>query len=170
MAQEYVIRAWEKGDFQDNHGNYWCTAVFEGVGEPVKVVVKDPTKFNVDDKLYGDVTEQKSKAGNTYLRFKRVSNTEAPQGGSKPQGQSDEYWEEKNAQIKAQWAIGKAIEWGRGDKDEVNIERDAKILFAMVDRVSGKEQPQESTEDAEAKSLADSLDKGVQINLDDVEL
>lgn len=86
MAQEYTITAFEKGDFQDNHGNYWCSMVVDGVGEPVKIVVKDPTKYEVGMKLFGDITEQTSKAGNAYLRFKRAqqgelstSNTDSPE-------------------------------------------------------------------------------------------
>jgi len=82
MAQEYILRSFEKGDFQDAHGNYWCTAAFEGFGEPVKWVVKDPTKPQEGRSYYGEITEQTSKAGKPYWRFYKKQRQDAPQNAA----------------------------------------------------------------------------------------
>lgn len=173
MAQEYELTAFEAGDFKDAHGNTWATAVFLGEGEPVKWVVKDPTAIKVGQKYYGSITEQKSKAGKTYLRFKRESVPEGT-GSTQTDKPSEEYWADKQNQIKAQWAIGQAVSiYNRMDTEaaenvdfEQHVEDNAKVLFAMVDRVKN---PQPS-DDAEARSLAKSLDDGTPINMDDLPL
>lgn len=69
MAQDYVLRSFKKEDFQDAHGNYWCTAAFEGVGEPVKWVVKNPMSIQEGQTYYGEIKELTSKAGKPYMRF-----------------------------------------------------------------------------------------------------
>lgn len=56
---------------------------------------------------------------------------------------SGEYWDEKNAAIRAQWAIAQAVQIviGTGNSEgifsEDKIESFAKELYAMVDRVKG---------------------------------
>lgn len=69
MAQDYILRSFKKGDYQDAHGNYWCTAALEGIGEPVKWVVKSPQSIQEGQTYYGEVKELTSKAGKSYLRF-----------------------------------------------------------------------------------------------------
>lgn len=64
----------EKSDFQDQHGNYWCTAAFEGVSEPVRWVLKDPMKVHEGETYYGEIKDATSKAGRTYLRFYKQQN------------------------------------------------------------------------------------------------
>lgn len=76
MAQEYEITTYEAGDFRDPHGNYWCTIGIPGYGEPIKIVLKDPTKTKVGDKIYGEVKEQTSKMGKPYLRFYKATRPE----------------------------------------------------------------------------------------------
>jgi len=63
MAQEYEVTWFQPTDFADNHNNYWCNVAFQGVSEPLKWVVKDPTKVKVGDKVFGEIKEQTSKAG-----------------------------------------------------------------------------------------------------------
>lgn len=146
MAKEYEITALDVGrePFVDQNGNTWVTTVFMGVGEPVKWVVKDPTKFKVGDKVYGSITDEKSKAGKPYLRFRREKAPEVTytQQQDKP---SPEYWDNKQSQIKAQWAIGQALNWVKQPESQVfnEIEPIAKQLFAMVDRVANPIDPNE---------------------------
>lgn len=84
MAQEYVLRSFKKGDYQDAHGNYWCDAAFEGFGEPVRWVVKDPLKIKEGESYYGEIKEMTSQAGKPYMRFYKQIRTEdgTPSGGS----------------------------------------------------------------------------------------
>lgn len=142
MAQEYELSAFDTGKepYVDQHGNTWCTAVFVGEGEPVKWVVKDPTQVKIGNSYYGTITEEKSKAGKPYLRFRREK---VPEGSTGPSSDkpTEEYWENKQAQIKAQWAIGQAVQLhiavtANGGEEAQGIEATAKELFAMVDRVA----------------------------------
>lgn len=87
MLKDYKLVSFEKGDFQDFHKNYWCTAVFEGVGEPIKWVVKDPTKVTEGETYYGEIKEETSKAGKSYLRFYKKQAPDA-QGASQGGGSS----------------------------------------------------------------------------------
>ena len=90
--QEYTVRAFKAGDFKDNFGNSWCEAVFEEYGEPVRWVVKDPATINVGKKVYGHISEETSKAGKPYQRFrtdKREEGTSSPQSGYIPKDNRD---------------------------------------------------------------------------------
>lgn len=135
MAKEYELTQFKVGDFQDNHGNTWCDAVFLGVGEPVRIVVKDPTKYEAGQKLYGELKEQTSKAGKPYLRFYRE---QRPEGQTSFTPSAKKEWTPRDdSHIRAQWAIGQAVslavathKFGLED-----VESDAKWLYAMVDRV-----------------------------------
>ena len=89
--QEYKLRSFDKGDYTDNYGNYWCTAAFEGIGEPVKWVVKDPTSIREGETYYGEVKELTSKQGKPYLRFYKKPRPDAPQGGNSSNSASGGY-------------------------------------------------------------------------------
>jgi hypothetical protein len=197
MSSDYKLTMFEKGDFTDNFGNYWCSATFEDdagdIHDHVRWVVKDPMEVKVNDTFYGHFEEKESKIGNKYMRFyrdKKDDQPSLPQQGldpSKSVPQKDQYWDDKNAQIRAQWAIGQAV--SAFDEDTTatnyltNVETLAKDLFAMVDRVKGSS---ESTDlsgydkfkasrptkddvpepsDEEMASLATSLDQGVPIDM-----
>lgn len=153
MAKEYELTAFDTGKepYVDQHGNTWCTAVFLGEGEPVKWVVKDPTAVKVGDSYYGNITEEKSKAGKPYLRFRRETR---PEGSTSPQTDkpNDEYWTERNDAIKAQFAIKTAVELLKNpeaDIPEETIEHWAKIFFNMVERVASNKpsEPDVNVED-----------------------
>lgn len=145
MAKEYELTAFDTGKTPhiDGYGNTWATAVFLGEGEPVKWVVKDPATIKVGQKYYGTITEETSKAGKTYLRFRREKVPEAPQGVSNDKP-TEEYWENKQAQIKAQWAINQSREYiqhklGDGSSLEEILDT-AKLFYGMVDQVVNSEQ------------------------------
>lgn len=68
--------------FVDQHGNTWLTVAFEGQSEPVRWVVKDPSKVTEGMSVEGDIEDATSKAGKPYLRFKRVQQQNG--GGKAP--------------------------------------------------------------------------------------
>lgn len=141
MAQEYLVTQFKKGDFQDNHGNYWCDMALKGVGEPVRIVVKDPMQYSDGMTLYGEVKEQESKKGNTYLRFYREQRPdgEAPTYANKGQDKpNDQYWEDRNDAIKAQWALGRSYEKHGATPEAI---KDARWLFENANSVGGSEGP-----------------------------
>lgn len=67
--QDFKLTNFKPTDFKDNFGNVWCEATFEGVGEPVKWVVKDITTPVIGQSYYGEMKDMKSKTGKTYVRF-----------------------------------------------------------------------------------------------------
>lgn len=78
----YELTELDVSDFKDNYGNTWCDAVFVGIGEPVKWVLKDPDSVKVGEKYYGEIEEKISKAGKAYLKFKRAKPEDSSQQGS----------------------------------------------------------------------------------------
>lgn len=145
MAQDYVLTAFNPSDFQDPHGNTWCDAAFQGVSEPVKIVVKDPTQYKEGQTLYGEITDATSKAGKSYLRFKRQQKPE--QAGSSEPSTKKEWQPRDDDGIKAQFAIKTAMSYYAGsgktyDKD--GLETLAKELYSMVDRVKGTDPVKET--------------------------
>ena len=166
MAQEYKVLQFKKGDFQDAHNNYWCDMALEGFGEPVRIVVKDPMQYHDGMTLYGEVKTQTSKAGKEYNRFYREQRPETatPPSGGKPQ--NDQYWEDRNDAIKAQWALGRAYEKHGATKDAL---ADATWLFENADNVvkhetgydkfkASKPQPKEEADPEFASMLAKGME------------
>jgi hypothetical protein len=148
MAQDYKVLQFKKGDFRDNNNNYWCDMALHGVGEPVRIVVKDPTQYHDGMELYGRVEEKTSQAGKQYLRFYReqkddnqASFTASTSTPPAPSGQpvKKEWQPRDDNAIRAQWAIGQAV-----SKVELpftdasyyqSVESVAKKLYAMVETV-----------------------------------
>lgn len=119
----------EKNLTQDDMVTYLIQ--LEGNGEPVQLNKKSTSERpQVGDKLFGKV-EEVSFGDSTIQKFKAA---QKPHGG---------YQRDDNA-IRAQWAIGQAVQMqiaklnttNIGDEPE-DIENNAKILYAMVDRVKG---------------------------------
>lgn len=170
---EYEITAFDIGKepYLDPHGNTWATVAFLGISEPIKWVVKDPSKVKVGDKVWGKITDETSKAGKPYLRFRKEKRPDDIKTVYDLKS-NDEYWADKQAQIKAQWAIGQAVQVGiAGIEAGVEVKTDdielqAKKFYAMVDRVKDSDH----TDEAEAKSLAKSLEDGTAIDLENVPL
>ena len=193
MAQDYKLLQFKVGDFQDQHGNTWATAAFEGVSEPVRWVVKDPSTIKEQESYYGDIKQHESKSGRPYLRFHRAKKEDRPK--------------RDDSAIRAQWAIGQAVNTltpliakiaGKADETFISgidakfledVELKAKAFYAMVDRVKGSEAPKEEPkktgydvfkenrpskhddrdEDREFASLMQKgLETGEEINLDEI--
>ena len=138
---EYTIKQVKTNDVWSNsYGEFQSYAlVLEGIGEPVsmnkKAPVSNPPKAG--DKIFGTLEEVNAKNGRSFYKFK----AEKPQGVApstdKP---TEEYWEDKNSAIKAQWAIGQAVRVAVAINEPEaykNIETEAKGFYAMVERVKG---------------------------------
>lgn len=141
--QEYKLLQFEIGDFKDPNGNTWCTAVFEGEGEPVKWVVKQPEKIVEGQSYYGEIVSKESKAGKPYQRFYKKQKPEGGYSGYSPSPKKE--WQPRDDdRIVAQWAVGQSVAlFGpRMDKlvDMAAIERHAVELFHMVGRVKSSTQ------------------------------
>lgn len=88
--QEFEVMGLERSDFHDDFGNEWTNVAFVGhSSEPIKWVLKEPSKVKVGDKVYGEIVTKTSKAGKPYLRFykKDRPNDSFP----KPSDHSDKY-------------------------------------------------------------------------------
>jgi hypothetical protein len=189
-TQDWTLKSFEKSDFQDNFGNYWCDASFDGVGEPVKWVVKDPLDIKIGEKFYGKFTLETAKSGNKYLRFRREQKPEGEShvGHTRSNGGSSKNYQPRDdAAIRAQWAIGQSMSHF-ANKDSVklpDVEKLAVALFEMADRVKEAASPkveapslglpsekqQNDYLDAEAESLYASIAQSMgeeQINLDSI--
>lgn len=158
----------------------------EGNGEPVQLNKKaDSPAPKIGDEVYGDV--QETEYGQ---KFKSVAKPFASKPSFQPR-------EDHHEEIKAQWAIGQAVQLAiSGDKSMPPewIEATAKVMFSMVDRVKGGSESTNVTsgytyegksenaptgyekfkaskpksEDDFAHSMASALDGGTEINLDDI--
>lgn len=184
MAQYYKLRSLNKGDYQDAHGNYWCTAAFYGEAEPIRWVIKDPTTIEIEKEYYGNITDEVSKQGKAYRRFRREQEPEVAQTTDS----KDEYWTGKNDSIRAQFAIKAALSkfetgcYSAMGADRMtmlhNIRDFARELYTMVDEVqqpaetveappmTGYERAKAVKEAIEAKQLAESLDNGTPMPVD----
>lgn len=115
MAQDYTLTSFNPGDFQDPHGNTWCDAAFQGIAEPVKMVVKDPTQYKEGQVVYGEITIATSRAGKPYNRFKRQQKPDQEQGYA-PKSDKKEWQPRDDMAIRAQFAIKSAIAIVTGGK------------------------------------------------------
>lgn len=146
-VKDYEITHFKAGDFQDNFGNYWCSMALKGVGEPVKIAVKDPTQFHEGMSLYGLIETKPARSGGEYLKFKRMQREEGQQpivSVASAQTPAKKEWSPRDdSHIRAQWAIGQSMTHF-AQKDSVSlddVEKLAGALFVMVDRVKATPSP-----------------------------
>lgn len=146
--QDYTVKDFKVGNFKDQNNNTWCNVVFEEEpGSQHTWVVKDPSKVYLGQSVYGHITEETSKAGKTYTRFRKdqkpdgggfnVGNTGSPVGssGAARQFKADP---EKQASIEAQFSIKTAIEYLHNTDPKASledVEAVAIVLFNMIDKV-----------------------------------
>lgn len=143
MAENYTIKAVKKDpkEWESKYGpmKTWLIQV-EGNGEPVQLNKKAESPApEVGEPLYGTITE--TEYGQKF-KSERLPYTGGG-GGKSYQPRDDEA-------IKAQWAIGQAVQLYVTQRDEINatlkdtgqmmsdmeyVEGQAKELFAMIDRV-----------------------------------
>lgn len=167
---EYTIKQVKTNDiWSNNYGEFQSYAlVLEGIGEPVsmnkKVPVENPPK--IGDKLFGKLEMMSAKSGRNYYKFKTETR---PEQSEKP---SEEYWEEKNRTIRAQWAIGQAVNEATAINEAEaykDIEKRAKEFFLMVDRVRKTEVAEDQQSEKPNNQVAETpaIDDEP-INLDDI--
>lgn len=115
-----VPREWGQGDKK----TYYIKVMLDGHSKPVSIGKNSPTALKVGDTVTGRIVETQ------YAEDKWEHERKAFTGGG---FKADP---DKQAQIKAQWAIGQAKDWVLHTTQEVaDIEPQAKQFFAMVDRV-----------------------------------
>jgi hypothetical protein len=152
MSMEFKIRSFDVGKepFVDDHGNTWCTVVFEEIGEPIKWVVKDPSSVTVGDTVYGRIEDKTSKAGKPYQRFYKEQREESHTGATQD---APVDWDDKNRTIRAQWAIGQAVSAtelkASDDAYYTDVEHLATQFFSMVERVKETKQEDKPFDPAE---------------------
>lgn len=169
--QNYKLKDFKVSDFKDDFGNTWCEAIFEGVGEPVKWVLKEPSSVTLDVEYYGEIKEMTSKAGKPYNRFYRAKPEDVPQSrGTQSSSKTLDYEPSTNAR----WAIGMAyraciqvtgtLDGAGGDFPFELVEEHAKKLVEMFERIKdGKVSVdtliKESGKDNFKKTITDIRDK-----------
>lgn len=86
MAQKYRVLSFKTTDFKDNYGNSWVNVALEGHGEPVTMVVKDPSSIEVGKEFYGSIYKATGKSGKDYWRFKREEQEQSYHSNGKSNG------------------------------------------------------------------------------------
>ena len=170
MSQTYEVMDFKIGTFQDNYGNTWCNMALKGQGEPITIVLKDPTTVKVGDSLTGDIKDATSKANKPYLRFYKEKQeggySNSSQGTTKPK-QTDEYWSDKDAGIKAQMAVkASANLWSNKEWSIKDIEETAISLLNIVEKIKVSSNSEPVTGQDEVHDF-DINDQDI-INLDDI--
>ncbi len=143
MAQEYkVVRVSQEQprEWAGPHGTvYYIKTMLEGHDKAVSIGKKKPDALKEGDTVYGTIEESDLPED----KFKPAS---LPKFENKPSGQTDEYWAKKDERIQAQFAIKTAVALLRNPEADVpaeTIEHWARVFYAMVDKVSGQEGPEE---------------------------
>lgn len=148
MSQEYTIKDLKVTDFKDQHDNSWVNAAFEEFGEPVTIVVKDPSKLKVGLKLTGEIKTMTGKSGKAYNRFFRDKPQQQGFGGAVGFKGKRDYTPRDDAAIQAQWAIGQANQQVvAGVVEPGDIEALAKDFFSMIDRVKASKEEEQQLKD-----------------------
>jgi len=159
MSQDYTIKDVRISARKDDHGNTWTSVTFDELGEPVAYLTKDPSKLILGTKLFGEVREEKKRAGGIYLRFRPAMREEFIQaanaagddrfkqhlvekaaGNPQPRQQPQSTdWDDRQATITASWAVGKAadalVNIGVDPRDEASLEEMARRFVTVMLRV-----------------------------------
>jgi hypothetical protein len=170
MSREYTVALWTPWIdrdtdelVRDNHGNFKGSVHFDEDERQADATFK--TQPEKGDKKYGDLVEYETRSGNKRLKFQRTDRPLDGQTSLTPANDhKGEYWDDKNAQIRAQWAIGQALKWLKisdvsKEPNYDNVETLAKEVFAMVDRVKGVSEstdPKDSQQSSNHGKLPDS--------------
>lgn len=135
MAQEYTIEKVSENKPREWTGDYGTTyyikVMLKGHQKPVEIGKKSPDALKVGDTVFGEI--QAKDFDTDGFKHERK-----PMGGGSFQSRPDHHEE-----IKAQWAIGQAINFlttipgeQKNPKDpQLDIETWAKNFYAMVERV-----------------------------------
>lgn len=140
MAQEYTIEKiseQEPRKWDGPHGIvYYIKVKLKDVDKPVSIGKKKPDALKAGMTVYGTIEESDLPED----KFKAEKAPDGSYGGQKQDGRDNDYWDKKDRQIRAQWAIGQAVQLhiavtAKGGEEAQSIVDTAKQLFAMVERV-----------------------------------
>lgn len=143
----YTVQNVAPNDFineslENNKYGVYYDVKFEGDADTFLWLAK--TAPEPGQKVYGHLEESKSGKSVKFRRAKKEDTPQEASSASPANNQpSGEYWDDKNATIRAQWAIGQAVQVfiNKSDKNNIfhsgDIEGYARTLYAMVDRVTG---------------------------------
>jgi hypothetical protein len=182
MAEYKITRVSQEApkEYQGEHGTtYYIKVMLDGHERPVSIGKKKPDALKVGDTVYGTITE-------TQYETDRFT-ADKMQGGYAGGKSNYQPREDHHEAIKAQWAIGQAVQLmlpssAKNALSPAVLEDTAKMFFAMVDRVkssepkSGYDTFKQAGEQIKAKQDApvsneevDSLlASGEPVNLDDI--
>lgn len=153
MSKDFTVSNWTpwidretNEPITDPHGNFKGTVWFEEDSRQADGTFK--TEPRPGDKKFGDLVDYTTQSGKTRLKFQRAERPQEPINQTSDNAHvsakrewktDDEFYGDKNAQIKAQWAIGQALSIflaaGSTSIADDQLEEQAKKLFVMVDRV-----------------------------------
>ena len=170
----YTIKDVKVTDFKDPHGNSWINVAFEEYGEPVVMVVKDPSKVMLGNKYDGEIKQVQKKSGNgTYNRFFR-DKPQDQQGGyssgsNQRGGTKREYQPRDDQSIHAQFAIREAnLQVVNGIINADELEERARDFYDMIERVKHHDKPEEdkrlTDEQKQVASVVPDADKMVELS------
>lgn len=175
MSQEYKIlqvSEQEPREWNGPHGIvYYIKVKLEGHDKPVSIGKKKPDALKSGYTVYGTIEE--SDLPEDKFKSEQNPNPSGPVHTDNVNKPDEAYWADKQNTIRAQWAIGQAIQlFNHKPTDTVDnerLEQTAKTLFAMVDRVKdGEPEAQINPDDADVVTgePMDNFDEP--INLDDI--
>lgn len=144
MASEYRVKTVKQSGEPDQYGNYGYWVEFEGHQSSVLMRAKNAPE--VGGMEYGTVSQETSKAGKPYFKFKREQREDGQQFHSEVKsfkGEKKEWQPRDDNAIRAQWAIGQAVtsigKIPMNESDYAHIELVATKFYSMVDRVKGND-------------------------------
>lgn len=140
MAQEYKVTSVENTGKQDQNGNDMFWVSFDGVQDNALMFAKKMPETGTLE--YGELTNETGKTGKPYLRFRRKQKEDGQTFHSEVKSfKGEKEYTDHHEEIKAQWAIGQAVQWCIAHPSQVydDIEGTAKEFYVMVDRVKGND-------------------------------
>lgn len=173
MHEFTLIDPMKLGNDDPQYGQKWWSKTHESQ-MPVSFNLKGQEVSNGQKVQAEEYTIKKSAKGTDYQQLRKVkvvggtSNTSQGTTG-KPQTRQFKADPDKQAEIKAEWAIGKVVET-LGLDDLALVEEKAKALHAMVDRLkaNGAEGSPEPLPEQPKDVVVDTFDESEPINLDDI--
>ena len=171
MAQEYTIEKVSQQEPKKYEGQYGTTYYIKvklaGHDKPVSIGKKQPDALKEGYKVFGTIEPTDFDED----KFKSEKNPNSSYGGSK-----SSYQPRDDEAIRAQWAIGQAVQLYSFEAKEHElgphmnlIEAKAKELFSMVDRVKGlKVEERLPAEKPPKVDPVFDIDEDEEINLDDI--
>lgn len=175
MSQEYKIlqvSEQEPREWNGPHGIvYYIKVKLEGHDKPVSIGKKKPDALKSGYTVYGTIEE--SDLPEDKFKSEQNPNPSGPVHTDNVNKPDEAYWADKQAQIRAQWAINQSREYIQhmlGDEAKLTeVFETAKLFYSMVDRVKdGEPEAQINPDDADVVTGGPMDNFDEPINLDDI--